>query len=319
MNPVVSVLLLTYNHNAYINQAISSVLEQVTSFDYEILIGDDCSNDGTELIVKEFEKKYLNKIRLITSETNVGAVKNERRIIEASKGKYLAFLEGDDFWIDTYKLQKQVDFLEANPECGLVHGDVNHYYEDLNKTDFQINKSKGIVIKNGNLFHELLKPNPVFIKTATTCFRKNLLLEYFDYDLAINESWPLTDLPIWMDISAHSTVHYFDEVFATYRLLNESTSRTLLPLKKYEYHVGLFKIKQHYIKKYNCSENTKIELEEEYYRGLIKIAYNLNDIKLVNEAISYLKRNNRKITAKEKLMRYLIKNKLIKKMVQFVK
>ena len=139
MTPIVSLLLLTYNHSEFIAQAINSILEQKVNFDYEILIGDDCSSDGTCEIVDSYAKKYPNLIKTIRSEQNVGALRNEKRLMEASQGKYIAFLEGDDYWVDQFKLQKQVDFLEANPDYGLVHGDVNHYYQDSGKTLYKVN------------------------------------------------------------------------------------------------------------------------------------------------------------------------------------
>lgn len=315
MNPLVSVLLLTYNHANSIKDAIESSVNQKANFLYEILIGDDCSTDTTLNIIKEYADKYPEKIKLISSTKNIGALKNEKRLIETSKGKYIAFLEGDDFWTDPLKLQKQVDFLESNPDYGLVHGDVNHYYENTGKTVFGVNKLDNIKIPVGFVFHELLKPNPLFIKTATSCFRKELLISHFSYDKAIQENWPLTDLPIWMDISFHSKVHYFDEVFATYRLLNESASRTSSPAKKYNYFKNLYKIKLIYLEKYNCNNKIKNELEEDYYRNLMKMAFLLNDNSLAKESYDFLKEKKLIISSKELLMLLSTKYYLLRQVI----
>jgi glycosyltransferase involved in cell wall biosynthesis len=316
MTPIVSLLLLTYNHSEFIAQAINSILEQKVNFDYEILIGDDCSSDGTCEIVDSYAKKYPNLIKTIRSEQNVGALRNEKRLMEASQGKYIAFLEGDDYWVDQFKLQKQVDFLEANPDYGLVHGDVNHYYQDSGKTLYKVNTESQNI--SDNVFISILKPNPLFIKTATVCFRKELI-NHFNYDLAIKQNWPLTDLPLWLDISYNSKIHYFDQVFATYRLLNESASRTKSFLKKLEYHKGLFKIKKHYIEKYNCDKIILKTLEEDYNRGLIKIAYNLNDKIISEEAFTHLKSHNYNISIKEYILNYATKNKIIYKTIKMLR
>ncbi|MEI8136309.1 MAG: glycosyltransferase [Bacteroidota bacterium] len=315
----VSVLLLTYNQEKYIAQAINSVLDQKVDFDFEILIGEDCSTDRTREIAKEFALNNPEKIKLVISDRNVGPVKNEKRLVEAAKGKYLAFLEGDDFWTDPLKLQKQTEFLEKNPDYGLVHGDVNHFYENAGNTQKSVNKLTGKKIPQGNVFDYLLKPDPLFIKTATAFFRKELVTRHFDYELALSSNWPLTDLPLWMDITYHSKAHYFDEVFATYRLLNESASRTASPIKKYNYFKGLYKIKQIYLTKYNCSDKIKNELEEDYYRNLMKMAFNLNDNALAEESITYLKEKNHMITSKERLMLLSTKNKLLRRAIQFIK
>lgn len=116
-NVTVSIFMITYNHERYIAQALESVFMQKTKFDFEIVIGEDCSSDGTRQIVKEYEKKYPQLIHAIYQKQNVGAMRNAFEFtLPLCKGRYIAWLEGDDYWTDPYKLQKQVDFLELNPE-----------------------------------------------------------------------------------------------------------------------------------------------------------------------------------------------------------
>ena len=116
-NLLVSVWMITYNHEKYISEAIESVLMQKTDFDYEIIIGEDCSTDNTKAILKEYEKKYPHLIKVIYQDHNVGAMRNAFEFtFPRCHGKYIACLEGDDFWIDPLKLQKQVDFLEQHTE-----------------------------------------------------------------------------------------------------------------------------------------------------------------------------------------------------------
>lgn len=112
----VSVAMTAYNHGKYIKQAIDSVLHQQTDFKYELVVGDDASPDNTQEIIKELYKKHPDKLKPILREKNIGAIKNIVDIVSHCNGKYVAFLEGDDFWTDPNKLQKQVDFLEKNPD-----------------------------------------------------------------------------------------------------------------------------------------------------------------------------------------------------------
>ncbi len=118
----VSVIMLTYNHENYVAQAIESVLAQKTSLRYELLIGDDASTDRTPEIVREYAERYPNIIRAVLREKNLGANRNSWEMTAMQRGRYSASLEGDDFWIDPCKMQKQFDFLEAHPEyigcCG---------------------------------------------------------------------------------------------------------------------------------------------------------------------------------------------------------
>ncbi|MGA2541420.1 MAG: glycosyltransferase [Verrucomicrobiota bacterium] len=112
-NPVVSVIMITYNHDKYVEQAIKGIITQRCDFPIELLIGEDCSTDRTRDICVEYQKRYPNLIRLITGETNVGMHKNMFRLYARARGRYLAFCEGDDYWCDETKLAKQIRLLDS--------------------------------------------------------------------------------------------------------------------------------------------------------------------------------------------------------------
>src|SRR5215831_15832736 len=111
---ILSVCVITYNHEEYIAEALEGVLKQVTDFPFEVVIGEDKSADRTREICESYAAKYP-QIRILPPEENMGMMKNFWRTWKACQGKYIAYLEGDDYWTDPLKLQKQVDFLEANP------------------------------------------------------------------------------------------------------------------------------------------------------------------------------------------------------------
>ena len=120
--PMVSILMLAYNHEKYIRQALDGILMQKVNFTYEIVVGEDCSQDNTRVILLKYKKEHPDKIILILNEKNIGMHRNLSKVREHCTGKYVASCEGDDYWTDPSKLQKQVDFLENNSQfIGTAH------------------------------------------------------------------------------------------------------------------------------------------------------------------------------------------------------
>lgn len=117
--PLVSVYVATYQHRDYIKDCIEGVLMQKTSFPFEFIIGEDFSTDGTREIVKDYAKRHPSLIRMLTADRNMGQKANRVRCLIACRGKYVALCDGDDYWTDPLKLQKQVDFMKANPDYSL--------------------------------------------------------------------------------------------------------------------------------------------------------------------------------------------------------
>lgn len=151
----------TYRHEQFIQQAIEGVMMQQTTFRIELVIGEDCSDDGTRLICEAMEQKYPDRIRLLPSDTNYGQNHNLARTLLACNGIYIALCEGDDYWTDPLKLQKQVDFLEQNHDYVLCFHPVN------------------TVDNNGKLLG-FRKPSGL-----TTCFRQEQLYHVFVPTLAL--------------------------------------------------------------------------------------------------------------------------------------
>jgi glycosyltransferase involved in cell wall biosynthesis len=120
--PKLSIIVLTYYHEKYIRYALDSILAQNVNFKYEVLVGDDASRDATPEILKEYTRKHPNIFKVILRKKNIGAVRNGVDLLKRATGEYIAQLEGDDYWLDLNKLQKQVDFLDKNKEfIGCAH------------------------------------------------------------------------------------------------------------------------------------------------------------------------------------------------------
>lgn len=119
-SPMLSVWMVAYNHEKFIRQSLESVLKQKTNFAFEVIIGEDCSTDNTRAIIREFEAKYPQIIKPIYHTSNVGAYRNAYEFCYPQlKGKYIACLEADDYWLDENKLQQQVDMLENDDKAAL--------------------------------------------------------------------------------------------------------------------------------------------------------------------------------------------------------
>lgn len=163
---MVSVCMITYNHEPYIKQAIEGVLIQKTNFKYELIIGEDCSSDNTRSICQEFSRTAL-QIRLLPTVQNLGMIPNFMRTLQACSGKYIAVCEGDDYWTDPLKLQKQVDFLENHREyAGSAHQSMVLIDNKENRL-FRLNVPNDIYVDDivgGRLFH-----------TASIVFRRSAL------------------------------------------------------------------------------------------------------------------------------------------------
>ena len=120
-DPVVSVIVITYNQEKYIEQCINSILEQIVSFPYELIISDDHSTDATSRICMQLQNKYPELIKLYIQDKNRGLIGNYSDVISLCKGSYIAQVAGDDFWIYSKKLQDQYDLLESNKSIGLCY------------------------------------------------------------------------------------------------------------------------------------------------------------------------------------------------------
>jgi len=249
----VSVCMITYNHEKYLRQALVSVLTQNTNYNYEIIIGDDVSNDGTREILKEYELKYPKLIKVIYRIENIGATRNLADCIKNSSGKYISILEGDDYWISDKKLQLQSDFLDSNlnfstcfSACQMV--DKNGNPITILPT-FNFKKPRHTLL-------DLIEQDS-FMATSTIMFRANLF-DYFPevfYSLRNGCDWTLNVLN-----AEHGDIAYIDELVSVYRSASGEDAWTSKPI----YHIYKDAIKinlafnKYFDHKYNTIFNNKI-------------------------------------------------------------
>lgn len=209
--PMVSVCMIAYNVEKYIEQAIEGVLRQETDFPVELVIGEDCSTDATRVICEQYARQYPDRITYLPNPVNQGIGKNHYRTLMSCQGKYVAVCDSDDVWIDPHKLQYQVDFLEKNPDYGLVYSDIECINENGDEVDWNILHQMRPRYAEGDVFFKLLQGN--FINNCTVVFRRELIDDYQGYINPICHDWLL-----WMRIAARTKIHFYNARTTYYRL-----------------------------------------------------------------------------------------------------
>jgi glycosyltransferase involved in cell wall biosynthesis len=221
-----SVCITTFNVEKYIAQTIESVLSQKTSFDYEIIVGEDRSTDNTVSILRKFEAEYPNKIRLIHNKENLGMMKNFIKTIEFANSKYIAILDGDDYWTDDSKLQKQFEFLESNPEYTLCWHDSLIVDSNGNvKSSF----TERFVGRNNNLDLDLYQVIRWKVLGGTSSiFFRNVLSPF--------PSWAYnlygTDAILFMRCRELGKLFYMSGIMSAYRIHQTSMERRFTKITK---------------------------------------------------------------------------------------
>ncbi|PSB55165.1 glycosyltransferase [Chamaesiphon polymorphus] len=215
--PIVTACILTYNHKEFIEQAIEGALIQQIDFPYEILIGDDYSTDGTTEIIRKYQSQYPDKIRLLVTDRNLYKPLPEVvlglmgiALLQSCHGKYIALCEGDDYWTDPLKLQKQVDFLEANSDFAICFHNaaiINECCPEnnrLNNDDSTLEVSTlDNLIQEGN-----------YITTASVVIKKELIENLPDWFTSL----PFGDYPLYLIAARNGNIRYINKTMSVYRI-----------------------------------------------------------------------------------------------------
>ena len=204
----VSVAMITYNHEEFIAKAIDSVLMQRTNFDYEIVIGEDCSTDRTRDIVTDYQKRYPDKFRLLLNEKNLGANRNAEQTFASCTGEYVAVLDGDDYWTSPDKLQKQVDFLDHHPECVICFHNVLMSYKDGSRESHVYCPPDQ---KEFSAVEDLLEKGNI-IPTCSKMYRRGLLDHVPDWICSLK----MGDWPVDILHALHGKIGYINETMGVY-------------------------------------------------------------------------------------------------------
>lgn len=227
----VSVCIITYNQEKYIHDCLKGVLSQKTNFDIEIIIGDDCSSDKTRTICKSIQDKYPELIKLIARKKNLGMAENWAQTIKSCNGKYIALCEGDDYWTDELKLQKQIDFLELNSDYNICFTRAN----TLKNNKFELHPIPDTANNGSYYYIDLLKHNN-FITTASAVIRNKI--DYFPewfFNLKI------VDIALYFLVSKTAKIKCLEDITTVYRVHDKGVWSGVDQLKKVEMRLFFYK------------------------------------------------------------------------------
>lgn len=228
MNPKVSVIVVTYNHEKYILSCIESILNQKTEYPFELIICDDCSTDDTSNLISTFLANSNNKIdiKYIRHSKNIGVSDNFTHGLRECAGNYIAICDGDDYWIDPKKIERQVSFLENNPEYVLITENA----DILDNYGYHLNTK----ISLGPFDQEYL----IFQNICTTCtvlFRKSKSI-----DSIIFPSLTIIDYPLYLTLLNNGLGYYSNNTSAVYRMHQNGVYTSMSNLKKIKNEIDIF-------------------------------------------------------------------------------
>lgn len=217
-NPLVSIIVTTYGHEDYIKNALDSILMQRVNFEYEVLVGEDCSPDNTRLVLEKYKKEHPDKFIMIYRNHNIGARRNSQDLYKKSRGKYMAILEGDDYWTCDSKLQKQVDYLEDHPDVIATTHRVNvvDKYSEKTNTQYPECKDSWYTLKHYRM--------GILPGQASTIVSRNVYRDKL-YDVSIMEKishhMPGDRVTVFL-LATYGKIYCFQEVMSAYRYVEDS-------------------------------------------------------------------------------------------------
>ncbi len=286
----VSVVMLVYNHEDYIRNAVEGVLSQNTNFDYELIVGEDCYPDRCLNILLQYQKRYPQIVRVITHENNIGARLNAYRCEKLARGKYIAWCEGDDRWHDNGKLQLQYDYLEINPDCGLVYSNADTYHVLSGHHKKSAIPFRPELCDSDDPFVQILVGVRI-IWPLSACVRKSLLDKVTSSCPEITDKrMPVGDEPRFLEISRLSQIEYLPISTATRNLLPESATQSRNQKKRIQYKYAVGEMTLYYLDKYPIAEKYDHMVRRWVHLRNIEYAYGICDFQKAKESFQQLKK-----------------------------
>lgn len=238
-NPIkLSVLIITYNHEKFLGKAIESVLDQETEFSYEIVIGEDCSQDNTCKVAARYQELYPDKINLLLTDCNLGPNRNFARTLRACRGEYVALLEGDDYWTYSRKLQEQVEFLDSHPDCAMCFHNVEEFCE-YGSWPPRVRYEHG---RKALITTEDILKGGQNIQTSTIVARNRLITEFPDWFYQL----PYGDWSFHVLIMQFGNAAYLDRVMSAYRCHNGGAWTGSTPDVFWKAHLRMYRFMDEY-------------------------------------------------------------------------
>lgn len=252
-----SVAVITFNQEIYISQTLDSILNQEHDYKYEIVIGEDCSTDKTKQIIEEYVAKYPEIIKPLYNNPNKGLINNYFNVIAHCQGKYIMECAGDDYWLPG-KVKNQIEFMENNPDVGMCYGKCKAWNENKqiieNKYFGSDRKSFEFLLKKGN-----------DIPALTVCLKNELVQKYIREIEPQEKKWLMEDYPMWLWFAHESKIQFIDDVFAVYRVLENSASHNVDVEKSIRFNSNIEVIRKFFSEYFSISVDIKNENEIAFY------------------------------------------------------
>lgn len=266
MNTIdISVIMVAYNGEAYIRQALDSIVNQKFSGTFEILVADDRSTDNTAAIIREFAEKYPNIVKPTYREKNLGFSDNIYDVLINAKGTYLAICDNDDYWIDPHKLQKQFDYMEQHPECGFICSAA----QLVDEQDRKLNIVKTPYVES---FVDLMKSQVDVIAPSIIMRRTQFMQMVADSKWFIEKQYFFDTVWIYW-FSYKKAIHYMPDILTAYRVKSESESHSVDLEKQKNMDKRSWELKVRFMNMHDVDPDTKYEILSSEYDYLYKMAY----------------------------------------------
>lgn len=286
VSTIISICSAVYNQEEFVKQCLDGIVMQKSSYPFELLIHDDASSDGTADVIREYEKKYPDMVKPVYQTENQyskGIKISLTYNFPRARGKYIAFCEGDDYWTDPEKLQKQVDFLENNPGYGMCFTRARQYDQD---NDEFLPEPFGAPVES---FSDLLN-NGNRIPTLTVCMRKPILDQYLVEINPKDKNWLMGDYPIWLYTAKHSKIHFMDSDTGVYRVQNQSVSHFVEKEQRIKFIHSTFDIIFYFARKYKEHLDINIGLQDKivfnsYSNPDVPVSYRVRYFFLKNRVV----------------------------------
>lgn len=302
----VSVCITTYNVGLYISECLDSILRQKVDFNYEILIGDDHSHDNTLEIIQDYQKQYPGLIRIIAHSQNIGVNKNDYSLITSARGEYIAWCDGDDYWLDDHKLQKEVDFLDANPQLASVSTDWRNFEEETNKIwDTRLKPQAWETTQHGTKYIErLLNDENSGNRLSSLMYRRSVVIDFLkvNSDIFLKVPHLQNDFALLCILADKAPLGYIQDVTTAYRIRSSSLSHSDHLLKNIKYQLGLLHLYAHIVNYFKISETARQSSIRKPLSSIIPFCIINNNTSILREALNVCKSCGYRLRTGQKVM-----------------
>lgn len=314
--PKVSVIVLTYNQENLIGRTLDSILAQKCDFPFEIIVGEDCSTDGTLAVCRDYAERYPDVIRLFANNPNKGLLDNYYDCILEARGEYIADCGGDDFWIDPLKLQKEADILDSDSEITIVHT-AWQYYDESTGTVHPSDSEKyhreylKPVSRKGELFIPILNDtHGPLIHLCTSMFRRDALMKCYHADTHLfrDRQFLCEDLQITSSLSRDGKVAYIPDVTLSYSVGKPSVMSRGNLEKTYRFYISSIKLLRYIQLQNNLADDILARQYSDRLHFILTQAFRLKRRDMRDETLDWFAATGTKKGFKTQILRALSAN-----------